>query len=57
MKNCEFKDFIDDYLLSRLGESKEKNFEEHYFNCPCCFKKIVERQEFISIVKNIRKIR
>ncbi|KKM85797.1 hypothetical protein LCGC14_1285460 [marine sediment metagenome] len=54
MKNCEFEDFIDDYLLSRLGEGKEKGFEEHYFNCPCCFVKMVERQELISIVRNIR---
>ncbi len=57
MKNCEFEDFIDDYLLSRLVEDTEKNFEEHYFNCPCCFGKMVERQELISIVRNIRELR
>jgi hypothetical protein len=53
MKKCMFEEFIDDYLLNRLGKNKELIFEEHYFNCPYCFRKMVERQEIISIVKNI----
>lgn len=53
MKKCMFEDFIDDYLLNRLVKNKENKFEEHYFNCPYCFGKMMERQEFISIVKNI----
>lgn len=53
MKKCQFEDFIDDYLLNRLFDGKGKKFEEHYFNCPYCFEKMLERQELISIVKNI----
>jgi len=53
MKKCMFEDFIDDYLLNRLVKNKENKFEEHYFNCPYCFGKMMERQEFISIVKNM----
>jgi len=57
MKKCKFEDFIDDYLLNRLFDDKEKKLEQHYFNCPCCFGKMVERQELISVVKNIRELR
>jgi len=53
MNKCKFEDFIDDYLLNRLVDDKEKKLEQHYFNCPCCFEKMVERQELISVVKNI----
>lgn len=51
MKKCKFKGLIDDYLLNRLDEDKRKKFEEHYFNCPYCFEKIVERDELISVIK------
>ena len=37
--------------MNELDEEKKKIFEEHYFNCPCCFEKIVERDELISIIK------
>ena len=57
MKKCKYEDFIDDYLLNRLVEDRDNIFEEHYFNCPYCFEKINERQEFISIAKNIRELR
>ncbi len=52
MRKCKFEDLIDNYLLNRLDEDKKKKFEEHYFNCSCCFEKIVERDELISIVKH-----
>jgi hypothetical protein len=52
MRKCEFEDLIDDYLLNRLDEDKKKKFEEHYFNCPSCFEKMVERDEVISIILN-----
>jgi hypothetical protein len=51
MRKCKFEDLIDNYLLNRLDEDEKKIFEEHYFNCSCCFEKIVERDELISIIK------
>lgn len=52
MKNCNSKVQIDDYLFNRLDEDKKEEFEEHYFNCPSCFKKMAERNELISVVKS-----
>lgn len=52
MKKCLFADQIDDYLLNRMdGEPKER-FEEHYFNCPSCFRQIEERDTLISTIKS-----
>ncbi len=51
MRKCKFEDLIDNYLLNRLDGGKKKIFEEHYFNCPYCFEKMVERDELISIIK------
>jgi hypothetical protein len=51
MRKCNFENLIDAYLLNRLDEDKKKKFEEHYFNCPSCFEKMVERDELISIIK------
>jgi len=51
MRICKFEYLIDDYLLSRLSEDKRAEFEEHYFNCPLCFEKTVQRDELISVVK------
>jgi len=52
MRKCKFEDLIDNYLLNRLDEDKKKKFEEHYFNCPYCFEKMVERDELISVIKH-----
>lgn len=51
MKMCKYKHLIDDYLFDRLDDEKKKKFEEHYFNCPYCFEKMVERDELISLIK------
>jgi len=51
MKNCKFDVLIDNYLLNRLDGDKKKEFEEHYFSCPNCFEKMVERDELISVIK------
>jgi hypothetical protein len=51
MRKCKFEDLIDNYLLNRLDEEKKKKFEVHYFNCPYCFEKMVERDELISVIK------
>jgi Putative zinc-finger len=52
MKKCLFADQIDDYLLNRLeGEAKEQ-FEEHYFNCPSCFRQMEERDVLVSTIKS-----
>ena len=52
MRKCDSEYLIDDYLLDRLDEDKKNRFEEHYFSCSCCFEKMVERDELISIIKN-----
>jgi len=51
MRKCKFEDLIDNYLLNRLDDEKKKKFEVHYFNCPYCFEKMVERDELISVIK------
>jgi hypothetical protein len=51
MKNCDFKSQIDDYLLNRLEETAKDKFEEHYFNCPSCFRMMEEREALISTIK------
>ncbi len=51
MKMCKCEYLIDDYLFDRLDDEKNKKFEEHYFNCPYCFEKMVERDELISLIK------
>jgi len=51
MRNCKFKEMIDEYLLNRLASDEKNKFEEHYFNCPSCFEKMVERDELIAAIK------
>jgi len=52
MRKDKYEKLIDDYLLNNLNKEKEEEFEQHYFNCPSCFKKLEEREEFISLIKN-----
>lgn len=52
MKKCEYEDLIDDYLLNKLKKEEKEKFERHYFNCPSCFEKMIERDEMISVIKN-----
>jgi hypothetical protein len=51
MKKCKFEDRIDDYLLNRLEGGDKDSFEEHYFNCSSCFKKLEERNELVTAIK------
>ncbi len=51
MRNCKFEQMIDEYLLNRLTEDEKSTFEEHYFNCPSCFEKMVERDELVAAIK------
>ena len=51
MKMCKCENLIDDYLFDRLDDEEKNKFEEHYFNCPFCFEKMVERDELISTIK------
>ena len=51
MKECKYKELIDDYLFNRLSEDKITEFEEHYFNCPECFELLQEKQLIISTIK------
>ncbi|MBP1765988.1 MAG: hypothetical protein H6P98_103 [Candidatus Aminicenantes bacterium] len=52
MKKCLFADQIDDYLLNRLEGGAKEQFEEHYFNCPSCFRQMEERDVLISTIKS-----
>lgn len=52
MKECNFENRIDDYLLNRMTEEKKEMFEIHFFNCPNCFEKIEERNSLISVIKS-----
>lgn len=45
-------DFMDSYLLGKIGESAREEFEEHYFNCPDCFKKVTERDQIMNLLKD-----
>jgi hypothetical protein len=51
MKECKYKELIDDYLFNRLSEDQKTEFEEHYFNCPECFKELQEKDLIISTIK------
>lgn len=51
MSYCPQANQIDDYLFNRLGESESGDFEEHYFNCPACFRALEERELLIRSVK------
>lgn len=51
MRNCKFEEMINEYLLNRLTEDEKSTFEEHYFNCPSCFEKMVERDELVAAIK------
>jgi len=56
MTECKYEDWIDRYLLDRLGEGERNEFEEHYFNCASCFAKTVERDEIVSVIKRERSL-
>ena len=51
MSKCRYNHWIDDYLLGKLDAVRQKEFEEHYFNCLSCFDKVVSRDEIIGILK------
>lgn len=52
MKKCKYEDLIDDYLLGRLSPIEREGFEEHYFNCSHCFRKLQEKDAIISVIKS-----
>lgn len=52
MTKCRYESYIDGYLLGRLSPGEEAEFEEHYFNCSDCFRKTVEREEIIRVLKS-----
>jgi hypothetical protein len=43
MTRCRFEDEIEAYLRGSLDPEGEDRFEEHYFNCPSCFRLTAER--------------
>jgi hypothetical protein len=52
MQTCFSSDKIDDYLLQRLTEEEARAWEEHYFNCPDCFRDMSEREELMAVIKS-----
>jgi|Deesub1362A_J573_1020465.scaffolds.fasta_scaffold00084_73 hypothetical protein len=50
-KKCKFEKQIDDYLLNRLSEKKEEEFEKHYFICPNCSKELIFREKIFETIK------
>jgi hypothetical protein len=52
MRKCLYTDQIDDYLLNKLEGGAKEQFEEHYFNCPSCFRQMEERDALISTIKS-----
>lgn len=56
MKTCKYEGWIDGYLMGRLGEAEQREFEEHYFNCESCFREMVARDEIIGVLKTDRSV-
>jgi len=52
MRHPEFEAKIDDYLLGRLDEEDAGRFENHYFDCPECFRLTAERAALQAAVKS-----
>jgi hypothetical protein len=51
MSKCRFEDEIGGYLLNRLEGTAKDAFEEHYFSCEDCFRRLQERDRLIRAVK------
>lgn len=51
MNRCQHESRIDDYLFNRLSEAETRKFEEHYFNCPVCFKILQEKSEMAAVIR------
>lgn len=51
MKNCGFKQQLDDFLLDRLSGPDRDRFEEHIFNCDRCFHDVSERGAILAAVR------
>jgi len=51
MRHPEYEAKIDAYLLGRLIPEEISRFEEHYFNCPYCFRLTAERATLLKAVK------
>jgi hypothetical protein len=52
MRHPEFEAKIDAYLLGRLDEEDAGRFENHYFDCPDCFRLTAERAALQAAVKS-----
>lgn len=51
MRTCPSEDSLDRYVMNTLTEEQAAEIEEHYFNCPVCFRKISERNELVEVVR------
>ncbi|MDD8021284.1 MAG: zf-HC2 domain-containing protein [Acidobacteriota bacterium] len=52
MKKCKYEEMIDGYLLNKLPARDKELFEEHYFSCPSCFRKLQDQHLIIGTIKN-----
>jgi anti-sigma factor RsiW len=53
MSRCPFEDRIDAYLRNKLPADEAERFEEHYFNCPDCFRETAERSAFLEALRGV----
>ena len=51
MRDCEDEEKIDLYLKGKLSDAGSAEFEEHFFNCPECFRKMEERAEILDVIR------
>lgn len=51
MMKCFKDEEIDAYLLRRLPEDGVQAFEEHYFGCARCFRRVAEKEELLAVIK------
>ncbi|MBM3292888.1 MAG: hypothetical protein FJY82_00025 [Candidatus Aminicenantes bacterium] len=52
MAKCVFEDRIGAYLKGELPPEEEARFEEHYFNCPACFRETAERSDLEEALRS-----
>ncbi len=51
MRHPDYEAQIEPYLLGRLSPEETGRFEDHYFNCPSCFRMTAERATLLEAVK------
>ncbi|MBD3342364.1 MAG: hypothetical protein GF353_24905 [Candidatus Lokiarchaeota archaeon] len=50
-RKIESENIIDRYVMGRLSDEEQQEFEEHFFACDKCFEKVKMRSQLADIVK------